>query len=382
MAVANQNLKKLTGVKEHEIDMAIDAALARLESLLPRFTDSFATPCTTNFRYKQVINDGWTCGMQTGLYWLAYELSGSQVFLKAAQKQLKSYEERLNKMVCMDTHDVGFIFTPSCVAAYKLTGSDYAKRLALRGADVLLEGRYSKHNGVIYRRDTRILIDTMMNLPLLFWAGQMTGDSKYAEAASSHYHKTMQYLVRDDYSTFHHFQFDPITEKPIGGLTYQGHADNSCWSRGQAWGICGFPLAYDYTGDDDILSFYEHYTDYFLNHLPSDSVPFWDFDFKEGDDAPRDTSAAAIAVCGLDEACKVWPQNSTLFQSYAAARDGLMAALLKNDSRNKPDTDGLLLHVTHALPQGEGIDECAIYGDYFYLEALMRYKNKNWIRYW
>lgn len=382
MAVANQNLKKLTGVKEHEIDMAIDAALARLESLLPRFTDSFATPCTTNFRYKQVINDGWTCGMQTGLYWLAYELSGSQVFLKAAQKQLKSYEERLNKMVCMDTHDVGFIFTPSCVAAYKLTGSDYAKRLALRGADVLLEGRYSKHNGVIYRRDTRILIDTMMNLPLLFWASQMTGDSKYADAASSHYHKTMQYLVRDDYSTFHHFQFDPVTEEPVRGLTYQGHADSSCWSRGQAWGVYGFPLAYDYTGDADILPFYEHYTDYFLNHLPSDNIPFWDFDFKEGDDAPRDTSAAAIAVCGLDEACKVWPQNSTLFQSYAAARDGLMAALLKNDSRNKPDTDGLLLHVTHAHPQGEGIDECAIYGDYFYLEALMRYKNKNWIRYW
>ncbi len=382
MAIINQTLETPVKIEKSELDVATDAALERLEGLLPRFTDWFATPCTTDFRYKQVINDGWTCGMQTGLYWLAYELSGQNIFADAAQKQLKSYEERMNHMICMDTHDVGFICTPSCVAAYKLTGSEYARQLALRGADILMDGRYSRANGVIYRRDTRILIDTMMNLPLLFWATETTGDAKYAEAAASHYHKTIQYLVRDDYSTFHHFLFDPKTEEPLGGLTYQGHADDSCWSRGQSWGIYGFPIAYDYTHDAELLPFYEHYTDYFLNNLPSDVIPFWDFDFKDGDNEPRDTSAAAIAVCGLDEACRVLPMNAPLAASYEKARDILMAALLKNDSRHKKDTDGLLLHVTHALPQGEGIDECAIYGDYFYLEALMRYQNKNWTRYW
>lgn len=382
MALTNKNLQIQTTIDDCEIDKAIDAALTRLESLLPRFTDQFATACTIDFRYKQVINNGWTCGMQTGLYWLAYELTHKDIFMAAAQKQLKSYEERMDNMVCMDTHDVGFICTPSCVAGFKITGDEYARGLALRGADILMEGRYSKGNGVIYRRDSRILIDTMMNLPLLFWASETTGDSRYADAAISHYHKTMEYLVRDDYSTFHHFRFDPETGVPLGGLTFQGHADDSCWSRGHSWGIYGFPIAYDYTKDADIFPFYENYTNYFLNHLPSDNIPYWDFDFQEGDDAPRDTSAAAIAVCGLDEACRVLPESSPLKEQYAAARNALMAALIKNDSRNKPDTDGLLLHVTHALPQGEGIDECAIYGDYFYLEALMRYKNKGWKRYW
>lgn len=387
--LTNKKFQNKTKVTEREINSAIETALLKLEELIPRFTDYFAPPSTTNFRYKQTKNDNWINGMQTGQYWLAYELTGDRKFREVAKKHVKSFEERLDKMINLNDHDIGFLYSPSCVADYIINGNEKSRETALRAADLLL-GRFSKKGGFIIRygdgseyKGYRAIIDAMMNVPLLFWATKETGDTAYGDAAKTHYQTTMKYLVRNDYSTYHHYQFDPETGKPVGGVTLQGHSDESCWSRGHSWGVYGFPIAYSYNNDGGILDFYKNYTYYFLNRLPSDNIPFWDFDFREGDDQPRDSSAAAIAVCGLDEMCRHLPDESPRKPIYENARDAMMKALMeKCANSNMPDVDGLIVHVTHALPQGVGIDECAVYGDYFYLEALMRYKNPDWKRYW
>ena len=123
-------------------------------------------------------------------------------------------------------------------------------------------------------------------------------------------------------------------------------------------------------------------TYYFLNRLPEDFIPYWDFVFTDGSTQPKDASAAAVAVCGLLEMCKYLDENDPDREIYKNAADRMMRALIQKCSNFDEDKDGLLVHVTHALPQGRGIDEAAVYGDYFYLEALLRYKKPDWNKYW
>ncbi len=387
----NQSYLNRTEISQEEIDEAIRHALNKLDELIPRFTDYFASFTTddSGLKYEQRPNTGWINGMQTGQYWLAYELTGEKKFLDVAKTHVASFKERLEKRIRLNDHDVGFLYSPSCVADYLVTGSEEARQIALEAAKILL-GHFSEKGGFIIRYGDgseydgfRTIIDTMMNLPLLLWAWKETGDKAYLDAVEAHYRTTMKYLVRDDFSTYHHYQFDPETGNPVKGITWQGNRDESCWSRGHAWGVYGFPLVYSYNKDENLPEYHKNYTYYFLNQMPSDNVPYWDFDFGEGDDAPRDSSASAIAVCGLDEMCKMLPDDAPQKEIFINARDAMMKALIeKCANRSAPDVDGLIVHVTGALPQGHAIDAIAVYGDYFYLEALMRYKNPDWKKYW
>ena len=221
-----------------------------------------------------------------------------------------------------------------------------------------------------------------MNIPLLMWAGEVTGDKSFTDKAVSHYRTTDKYLVRDDGSTYHHFQFDPVTEEPVGGITLQGYSDESCWSRGHSWLIYGYPIAYSYTKDKDIFAVHKAVTYYFLNKLPGDMIPYWDLVFTEGSTQPRDASAAAISVCGLLEMCKYLECDDPDRAIFKNAADRMMKALIQRCSNLDDDKDGLICHVTHGVPQGRGIDEAAIYGDFFYLEALLRYKKPDFNKYW
>ena len=143
-------------------------------------------------------------------------------------------------------------------------------------------------------------MDTLMNAPLLFWAGQETGRQEYLDAAMSQNKITAQYLIREDASSNHHYQFELETHKPLHGVTWQGYSDTSCWSRGHAWGVYGFPITYSYCKEPYLVDVHRDITYYMLNHLPADLIPYWDFVFVDGDQ-PRDSSAGVIAVCGMDE---------------------------------------------------------------------------------
>jgi unsaturated chondroitin disaccharide hydrolase len=226
------------------------------------------------------------------------------------------------------------------------------------------------------------MMDTLMNAPLLFWSAEQTGNKAHYDAALSQEKITERLLIRADASSFHHYQFEPDTYAPRCGVTWQGHTDDSCWSRGHSWGIYGFPIAYSYCREEWLLEVHRDITYYMLNHLPDDLVPYWDYDFVSGDE-PRDASAGVISSCGLLEMARNLDDsdvNKTIFRSAAAQ---MLEALIDKctDGFGEYD-DGILNHVTAALPQRIGIDQSAVYGDYFYLEALLRYKNPDFKMYW
>ena len=228
----------------------------------------------------------------------------------------------------------------------------------------------------------RTMMDTLMNAPFLFWAGEITGKKEYTEAAISQNRITAELLIREDGSSFHHYQFDPETQAPKYGLTFQGHSDDSCWSRGQAWGVYGFPIAYSYVKEDFLADIHRDVTYYVLNHLPEDLVPYWDYDFIDGDQ-PRVSSAGAISVCGMLEMARLLPEDSPEKAIYESAAAQMLEALIDHCASDPGyEYDGLICHVTGALPQGHGIDGCAVYGDYFYLEALLRMMKPDWVKYW
>ena len=226
-----------------------------------------------------------------------------------------------------------------------------------------------------------MIMDCNLNLPLLYWASEETGDSRYRLAASNHIQKAMQYLIREDASTFHTYFMDVNTGKALRGSTHQGFSDSSCWARGQAWGIAGFPFVYRYNADPQLIQQSCRLANYFLNRLPKDLICYWDLDFVEGVE-PRDSSAAAIAVCGLLEMLRHLPLHDPDREVYTHAAKAIMASLINNyaASTNDPGT-GLLKHAVYHKPNNIGVDESCVWGDYYYLEALTRLE-KVWRSYW
>ena len=378
-------------IKREKLEAAAKAACDKLEAFARKNGAlGFPGTCSVDHKYVLKINDNWECGMYTGCYWLAYELTGNEFFREVAEAQLPSYRRRVDEKIGMDDHDVGFVMSPSCVAAYKLTGNEEAKKTALDAMEYYFPTSYSKEGKFIIRMHTawasgdgcRTMMDSLMNAPFLFWAANETGNEEYRQAAIDHTKTTEKCLIRADGSSFHHYQFDPKDASPVKGITFQGYADDSCWSRGHAWGVYGFPIAYSYCKEDFLAKVHKDITYFMLNRLPEDNIPYWDYDFTSGDE-PRDASAGACSVCGMHEMCRYLPdgaEEKAIFESAGAQM--LEAIIDKCTGDIGKEYDGLIYHVTHAKPQGYGIDECAVYGDYFYLEALLRYLKPDWKKYW
>lgn len=387
--LANENLD-LSFVKE-----AIDFVIKKIDENLDTFTHKFPSATSVNNVYRAVDNattelsSDWTSGFWTGMLWLAYEVTGDEKYRKVAEIQLDSFEERIDKEIIVDHHDMGFLYSLSCVSAYRLTGNERAKEIALKAANKLIT-RYVEKAGIIQawgdmsnpEQLGRMIIDCNMNLGILYWAYEVTGDKKYYDIAASHVKQAAKYIVREDASTFHTYYMDVETGKPKHGKTAQGFADDSCWARGQAWGIYGFPLSYMHTGDWELIELAKKVTNYFLNRLPEDYICYWDLIFSEGSGHSRDSSAAAIACCGLLEMLKYLPLCDEYRKPYEVATIKMLKSLHENYStKNTPESNGVLLHAVYAYPTGLGVDECNIWGDYFYFEALVR-AVKNWKLYW
>jgi unsaturated chondroitin disaccharide hydrolase len=228
----------------------------------------------------------------------------------------------------------------------------------------------------------RTIIDSLMNMPLLTWAGSETGEERFPDAVRRHTTQLREHILREDDSTFHTFYWDVETGEPLRGATEQGAHDDSCWARGQAWGIYGFAQNHRATGDDQLLDAAWRCADYFLAHLPVDLVPYWDLVYTDGSDAPRDSSAAAIAVCGLFELAAIETDPQRAERALTAARE-ILAALIEHCTPERPeDSDALLLHGVYDLPKNVGVDEGTLWGDYYYLEALTRASIPGWRPSW
>ena len=362
--------------------------LTLLRRHLIEFGDKFPAEAAVDGRYPLTENVEWTTSFWTGQLWLAWEMSGDEVFREMAEKHVRSFGARIAGRHDTNTHDLGFLYTLSCVAAWRLTGNRDARGFSLLAAEALLE-RFHPRAKIIQAwgdlkdpaQAGRMIIDCTMNLPLLYWATEQTGDPRFADAAKAHVQQSATYLIRPDASTYHTYYMDVETGAPRYGNTQQGYADDSCWSRGQAWGIYGFLLSYIYTGDRDMIALSKRLANYFLNRLPEDYVCHWDLALL-GTDALRDSSSAAIAVCGLLELVKHLPVTDPDRARYQQWAEGIMSSLTKHYLAGSDEAcNGLLKHSVYHLASNKGVDECSSWGDYFYVEALMRV-TQSWKLYW
>lgn len=392
MAQTFDSLKNYNGTTVELRRQAFMDAVNIVEADLKDFTDFFPYSNSENQFYKKSKNVEWTTGFWTGVLWLSYEATKDEKFKNAALIQVDSFYNRIKNKIDVNHHDMGFLFSLSCVAAYKVLGNEKGKDAAIMAADHLAE-RYRENGSFLQAwgnvnepTEYRLIIDCLLNLPILYWATEVTGDVTYAVKAQNHIKTAMQCVVRPDHSTYHTYFIDMQTGKPAYGVTHQGNRNDSAWARGQAWGIYGIALSYRYLKDPSYVELFCQVTDFFIEHLPDDLVPYWDFDFDTGSDEPRDSSASAIAICGIYEMAPYLDEE--IAGKYTEAADKMLRALIDHCANRDPKkSNGLLLHGTYARDSKEnsctnrGVDECNTWGDYFYMEALTRSLNK-WNPYW
>ncbi len=368
---------------EEVLKSALQDALIKIDKLWEDVHGNFPTHESVNNVYKESNNlneSGWNSGFWTGMLWLAYEATGDEKYKERALSHIPSFFQKIDMKIEVNHHDMGFLYMPSCVAAYKLTGDELAKKAALMAADHLLT-RYNDKGGFLQAwgrvgQNNRFIIDCMNNIPLLYWASEVTGEKDYYNKAYNHAIATINNIVREDASTYHTFYFND-DGTPDRGSTAQGVSDDSCWARGQAWIISGLPFSYRYTKNKDMLELFPKVANYFINRLPEDFVPFWDLDFGDGSSEPRDSSSASIACCGILEMLQ-YIDDEELKALYEGAVDKIMYSLYTNYStKDTPESNGLLLHAVYSKPINLGVDECNIWGCYYYMEALCRMLKKS-----
>ncbi|MGO4184219.1 glycoside hydrolase family 88 protein [Paenibacillus sp. TAF43_2] len=358
---------------------AIDDAIAKTLKNIERFEGKFPH-VSSNGTYELNENNDWTNGFWSGMLWLCYEYTLDERFRNAADQTVTSFHQRLKDHVVLDHHDIGFLYSLSSKAQWIVEKNEAARQLTLQAADLLMN-RWCESGGYIQawgqmgdaKEGGRIIIDCLLNLPLLYWASEQTGNPSYMEAARIQAEKSRRYLVRGDDSSYHTFFFQPETGEPIGGATHQGYTNGSTWTRGQAWGVYGFALSYRYTKDKKFLEASKRLARYFLEHLPDDHVAYWDFNAPIERDTYRDSSASAIVAAGLLELLSLMEQQDTERLYFQEHLEKSMTSLVqKYATIGEEDAEGLLKHGSYYVHGGLSPDDYMIWGDYYYLEALMR----------
>ena len=257
-----------------EAEQALDTAVALVRQNLPLYTDHCQNHSSVHDIYPQCENNQWTCGFWPGEVWLSYERTGDEAFKNTALTLVDSFLYRIEHKIEVDHHDMGFLYSPSCVAAYKLTGSEKGRKAAILAADQLCtrfqeKGEFFQAWGALGAADNyRYIIDCLLNVPLLYWASETTGDAHYADLAHKHVTTCLANSIRPDGSTYHTFFMDPVTGGPVRGATCQGYKDDSCWARGQAWGVYGTAISYRYTRRPEYLDAFRRVLAYYLERLP------------------------------------------------------------------------------------------------------------------
>ena len=329
---------------------------------------------------RKATPDEWCAGFWPGILWYDYEMTHNEAIRDEAEKFTSSLEY-LSKRPAFD-HDLGFLMFCSYGNAYRLTGNPKFKQIILDTADTLAT-LYNPNVGTIlsWPRNVKMLgghntiMDNMINREMLFWASKNGGSKNLYDIAVRHAETTMNNHFRPDYTCYHVAVYDSITGKFIKGITHQGYADNTMWARGQAWAIYGYTVVYRETHDSRFLDFACKVTDVYLNRLPEDYVPYWDFDDPAIPNAPRDASAAGVVASALLEL-----QNYCDSERAAKYRDAavkMLATLSSPSYRSGAKRPSFLDHSTGHKPAGSEIDASIIYADYYYIEALTRLKKLN-----
>jgi unsaturated chondroitin disaccharide hydrolase len=354
----------------------LEIAKEHLEGRIQRYQDTAHFPRSIKGDSLHAVpSRDWTSGFYAGSLWYMYEFTKDKKFEEAARKWTAGLEaEKYNTR----THDLGFMLYCSFGNGLRLTNEPSYKDILIQGAKSLTK-RFNPNTGVIKSWDHAkgqylVIIDNMMNLELLFWATKVTGDSSFYKIAVTHANTTMKNHFRADNSSYHVLKYDTITGEVLSKKTAQGYADESAWARGQAWGLYGYTMTYRETKDKKYLDQAVKIAEFFLNHpnLPEDKVPYWDFNAPGIPNEPRDASAAAITASALLELCGYVKNGKSYFQ----AAEKILGSLSSPAYLAKPGTnqDFILMHSTGHKPANSEIDVPIIYADYYFIEAMLRYK--------
>ncbi|WP_441975125.1 glycoside hydrolase family 88 protein [Paenibacillus sp. 2KB_20] len=361
----------------------IERTLHTTKANIARFEHRFPHVGNGDGKYQLVNHTDWTEGFWPGILWLSYEYGKDPCFREAAIRSVRSFQERLAQNQKLEHHDIGFLYSLSALAEWFVERDETAKNTALQAADALMR-RWRPSLQLIQawgpehdpQNGGRIIIDCLMNLPLLCWATEQTGNAVYADVARIHADKSLKFLVRGDGSSYHTFYFDLESGDSVRGGTHQGYRDGSTWSRGQAWGIYGFALAYRYFQEPQYLDAAIRMARYYIDHLPDDHVVYWDFDVPASALTPRDSSASAIAACGMLEIADQLPGDDPRRELFInAVRRSMVSMVNGYFTDGNPDEEGFLRHGSYFVRGGIAPDDFVIWGDYFFLEALIRLNN-------
>jgi len=320
----------------------------------------------------------WRSGFFAGCLWYAFEFSRDETFLVEAVRWSDALEP-VKRFT--ENHDIGFIIFSSYGNGYRITGNPAYREILIESARSF-STRFNPRVGSILswnpgpRLTFPVIIDNMMNLELLFWAARNGGGEEFRRIAVAHAFTTMRNHVRPDGSTYHIVDYDPDSGAVRKRITWQGHSDDSTWTRGQAWGLYGFTMAYRETKFTSFLETARRIADYFVARLPEDFVPWWDFQAPAVPDEPRDTSAAAVAASGLLELAGI-ASDRVVSDKYRLTALSILRSLSGPPYLARGgSSSAILAHGTGNRPQGVEVDVPLIYGDYYYIEALMKLKRR------
>jgi len=363
------------------VNNAIKVSLVHLAKSVDEVRDTtlFPTYGTKALKWQLAKSGDWTSGFYPGCLWYAYELSGDSRFERWAKEWTASLEQEKSDSA---THDLGFKFMCSYGNSLRLdknpVDDEHSRKVLLDAATTLAE-RFNSNVGCLSSNWDRypvgdsypVIIDIMMNLELLFWASHNGGSASSADYARTHALITARDFVRTDGGTYHIVRYDSSTGSVINKGTMQGAGDETTWSRGQAWGMYGMVVAYRYTHEPRFLTTAMRLADYFLNHLENNHVSNWDF---QSDIKVPDISATAVVTSGLFEMIR-YVENDSLRKYYRNQAEAMLTALCSppyfTEGRN---TNCLLDHATQYLPLNSNVNVPAIFADYYFLEALLRYR--------
>lgn len=320
----------------------------------------------------------WCSGFYPGTLLNLYEETKDQALLDEALRYLHELEkEQFNT----STHDLGFMMYCSFGNAQRINPNPAYRQVLINSAKSL-SSRFNPSVGCIRSwnsepEDFLVIIDNMMNLELLFWATRATGDSSFYNIARTHANTTMQNHFRPDNSSYHVINYNPTTGAVQEKKTAQGAGNESAWARGQIWGLYGFTMMYRETKDEKYLRQAQRISDFILHHpnLPEDKIPYWDFDAPEIPDEERDASAAAIMASALLELSHY--ADSAASKDYFNTAETILRNLSSESYKAEPRTNGgfILKHGVGHKPGNTEIDVPLTYADYYFVEALKRYKH-------
>ena len=353
---------------------ALERVLRKLERTSSRIQDEipYRTSGGKYDDYSAKI-DWWTNGFWPGILWLSYRQTQKREYADWALRVEEKMDAAFREFYHIH-HDAGFMWHISAVADYKLTGNPASAKRGYLAASVLAS-RFNPAGSFIraWNDDCTgwAIIDCMMNLAILYWASGYIHDPRFSNIALAHAATAQKYFIREDGSARHICVFDPVSGEYLENLGGQGYGVDSAWSRGAAWALYGFAMSAKYSGRPDFLNTAKRVANFFVAHLPEDSVPFADFKAPADINIHKDSSAAAIAAGGLLLLSRLVPEDEKPFYRDSAVK--IVSSLY--DNYTDWDGDEALIQkgctAFHSKPE-EGLSTSLIYGDYFFLEALMQ----------